>query len=355
MINSTYGQPYIQAETLGAILSNVTLPSQDLVTLPYSIVQSAPLECRSCDAFVDFVRAWEKKIHPPDVLSGVSYNIATSTGGSSLCAGAFLYSVAETLNKPTVRVTSFQPPPFYDFYKLLCNQFVRKTEWIDWVQDQEGIWRPPDDIDVQVVISPNNPTGNIVVNPVFTAPFVLVDTVYDNYIFTGVRASVNPWLWRFLNAPEPNDPVIAFVSSFSKIGFPGLRAGYLFTNHQSFLQTSLVYISSFYYGSPTYAYFSLIKNQSSVGTAYFRQIHCILNKRQKQIRKYIPASLILNVNQVAPYLFVNIDPSVFFNCGVVVDNGTVFLYPPTYSRINLMLSSVEWKRFYRILRSGCLL
>lgn len=356
-INAQLGQPFLQAELLGPVLSSTVPPPQNLETLPYAIVDtvdtiSAP--CVSCDVFVSFVKSWEKKIHPTDLLPNVSYNIAVSMGGSSLCAASFLYAAVKTLSKSVVRVTSYLPPPTYGFYKRLCNQYVRGTEWVSWEKNSDGVFVRPTNIDVVVVISPNNPTGEIVENPVVTSPFLLVDTVYDISLFTGKKASVNPWLWRYLNHPRPTDPAVGMVTSFSKFGFGGFRAGYLFTNKVPVLSLAQNFISTFYFGSPTYLYYLLIKNDPSLNNAFFKSVYCILKKRQEQIRKYIPANLILNVNSVAPYLFVNIDSDKFLACNVIVQKGTIFLFPPTYSRINLMLSTPEWKRLVRILRSGCL-
>ena len=356
-INAQLGQPFLQAELLGSVLSSTVPPPQNLETLPYAIVDtvdnnSAP--CVSCDAFVSFAKSWEKKIHPHDLLPHVQYNIAISIGGSSLCAASFLYTAVKILSKPVVRVTSYLPPPTYGFYQLLCNDYVRGTEWVSWDKNSDGVYVRPTDIDVVVIISPNNPTGEIVENPVVTSPFLLVDTVYDVSLFTGKKASVNPWLWQYLNDPQPTDPAVGMVTSFSKFGFGGFRAGYLFTNTVPLLSLAQNYISTFYFGSPAYSYFLLIKDDPSLDNTYFKNVYCILQKRQEQIRKYIPAHLILNVNSVAPYLFVNIDSEKFLACHILVQKGTIFLFPPTYSRINLMLSTPEWKRLVRILRSGCL-
>jgi histidinol-phosphate/aromatic aminotransferase/cobyric acid decarboxylase-like protein len=352
-INAQLGQPFLQAEVLGDILSSAPTPPQDLATLPYSIV-TASAPCASCDAAVAFARTWEKKLHPLDVLPDVPYNIATTLGGSSLSAAAYLYAVVQTLSKPVVRVSSYLPPPVYGFYEGLCNQYLRGTEWVRWGQGPDGVYIRPTDIDVQVVISPNNPTGEIVADPSLTSPYVLVDTVYDNYLFTGTLASVNPWVWRLLNFPKDSDPGVGMVTSFSKFGPGGFRAGYLFTNTPSLLQSALGYISSFYYGSPTYDYALLEKNNRYMNLSYFKRVYRILQKRQEKIRKYIPEGLILNTNSVAPYLFVNITPQKFLSCGVLVQNGAVFMYPSTYSRISLMLTCMEWKRLVRVLRSGCL-
>jgi histidinol-phosphate/aromatic aminotransferase/cobyric acid decarboxylase-like protein len=355
-VNAKIGNPLLQAEILACALENVKLPPQDIITLPYTYrVPEVP--SFQIDTFNTFVLGWEKKIHTTNVLLNKRYNIATSTGGSSLSAVAFLHAVVQQLTptQPVVRVTSYLPPPTYSYYETICTQFLKGVEWVYWVQDENGNWIRPVEIDVVVVISPNNPTGEIVSEPVFNAPYVLVDTVYDNYIFTGVYRSVNPWLWRYLNFSKPGDPVVGMVSTFSKIGFAGFRTGYLFTNSPSLLAIAQSSIDSFYLGSSTYNYFALIQNNPALNQNYFCNVYQILRKRQEQIRLYIPKELIVNKNCVAPYLFVQIDPQRFANCGILVQIGTAFSFPPTYSRISLMIPSPEWKRLIRILQSGCLL
>lgn len=371
ILNAQLGQPFLQAEVLGLFLSSPNYPPINVHTVPYSIV-SLPEKrrngnniknignignvanyslCETCDAMIEFVRAWEKKIHPFNVLPDVNYHIATSTGGSSLCAAAFIYSVTKILSKPKVKVTSYTPPPFFGFYKSLCNEYLRGVEWVDWSIGRDGQYIRPLDIDIQVVISPNNPTGDIATNPSFTSPFVLVDTVYDHYLFTGKMESVNPWLWRMLNFPKHSHPGLGMVTSFSKFGPGGFRAGYLWTNTFPLLRNSFTYISNFYYGSPTYDYAFLENNFMNIDPHYFTSIYSILQRRQMEIRKYIPSSLILNVNSVAPYLLVKISPLTLLSWGIRVQNGQVFLVSDDYSRINLMLTEKEWTRLVQILKS----
>jgi len=354
IVDAKLGQPFMQAEILGCTLKNVHLPCQDLQTLPYTVFDSE-LPSLGNERFNRFVLDWEKKIHTTDVniLQG-DYNITTSVGGSSLCAAAYLYSVTKQLNKPIVRVSSFLPPPFYGFYRLLSNEYVRGTQWIDWEQQPDGSYVAPPDIDVTVIISPNNPTGQIVENPQIISPYVLVDTVYDIFLFTGRLTSVNPWLWRYLNDPRPGDPVVTMINSFSKFGFGGFRTGYLFTTQPAILQTAQFYIDSFYFGTPTYNYYTLIRDDCALNQCYFNKVYTLFQKRQDQIRLYIPQELILNVNKVAPYLFVKINEQRFKKCKILVRNGIAFIYSPEYSRINLMLSSREWQILIDILRSGCL-
>jgi histidinol-phosphate/aromatic aminotransferase/cobyric acid decarboxylase-like protein len=353
IVNAKVGQPFIQAEILGCTLKNTRLPCQDLTTLPYT-VSDIMLPSLGNQRFNRFVLDWEKKIHITDVNLQRNYNITTSVGGSSLCAAAYLYSVTKQLNKPVVRVSSYIPPPFYGFYRLLCNDFVRGTQWIDWEQKEDGTYVAPTDIDVTVIISPNNPTGQIIENPDITSPYVLVDTVYDIFLFTGKLTSVNPWLWRYLNDPRPGDPVVTMVNSFSKFGFGGFRAGYLFTTDPLVLSMAQFYIDSFYLGTPTYDYYTLIQDNDALNVCYFNQVYTLLQRRQQEIRLYIPEELILNVNIVAPYLFVNIKEERFKKCNILVRNGIAFLYSPDYSRINLMLSTTEWQSLIEILRSGCI-
>jgi aspartate/methionine/tyrosine aminotransferase len=147
--------------------------------------------------------------------------------------------------------------------------------------------------------------------------------------------------------------VVGMVSTFSKIGFAGFRTGYLFTNSSSLLAIAQSSIDSFYLGSSTYNYFALIQNNPALNQNFFCNVYQILRKRQEQIRLYIPKELIVNKNCVAPYLFVQIDPQRFANCGILVQIGTAFSFQPTYSRISLMIPSPEWERLIRILQSGC--
>lgn len=332
-INASYGQPYIQSQIIGMIPLPKT--SQDLTTLIYTLGASP--------VFTKFVQAWENKIHPNNVLLDNTYNIAISNGGSAFAAASFYYACQQQLGR-SINITSNIPPPFYAYYKSLCN-FVPYTNWIDWTEDSSGNYSfPTTSIDLLVAISPNNPTGEITSSiPSYSFTYLLVDTVYDNYLFTKTYSSVNSWAWDLMNNPKTGDPPTAIISSFSKFGFAGFRSGYLFTNTTTLLTLCQSYISTFVYGSSTFSVYNMINDNSLISSSYFYQVNKVLTARQREIRQYIDSSLILNTNSIAPYLFVKINASVFLNCNIIVQPGSFFLISDEYSRINLMLKSQDWK------------
>jgi len=332
-VNTFVGQPFLQEE----IISTLPLPKtlQNISTLPYTLTTST--------TFSSFIQSWGHKLYPDQIFLNKTYSIVTTVGGSAFVAASYYYACQQQLGR-SINITSNIPPPIYSFYKTVCS-FVPNTVWIDWEQDDQGNYTfPKTPIDLLVVISPNNPTGQVTSNlPSFSYKYLLLDTVYDNYLFTQSYTSVNVWAWNLINNPQPGDPPLAIVNSFSKFGFAGFRVGYLFTNQNSLLSLCQDYISNFIYGNPTFNFYQLINDNLFLNNSFFTKVNYILVERQKEIRNYINSKFIVNKNFLAPYLFVKINPTIFLQSEIIVQPGSKFLVSDEYSRISLMIKTSEWK------------
>lgn len=129
--------------------------------------------------------------------------------GSIQVLNAVLYAISRRLNRTIV--VGYELPIYMLMHEFLCN-----STWITVTQDLTRT-----DIDVEIVIDPNNPTGESRTNK-STATYTIFDRAYNWPIYLEEETPLKP------TSAEPNHIAIYTISK--ALGMGGLRLGWGFIN-----------------------------------------------------------------------------------------------------------------------------
>lgn len=308
-IDAVYANPIFSAEIMGHRL---------ILQEPSDLTYMFTLPRVYHDMIINYI---EKSEHVP-VPSSIE--LVVSPIGSTGCITAFYYAIQKIL-KRTITVKSNISPPFYFLHKFLTTT-LPNCEW-----SETGF------IDIEVIVSPNNPDGRITA-PTGTSIYVILDSVYDKEIFSGTPNTVNPWKYKYRESPN-----FCEVSSFSKSGLAGTRVGYALTANKQIAAEMREYFNNATLGLTSSAMKVLLSNMDTLMDTKIKQKIYVKNqRRQNEIRAVIPKELIRSERNI-PFLFVRAPIRLFDNVGIIVRPGENFETSNDFVRINMMIGDREWR------------
>ena len=140
---------------------------------------------------------------------------------------------------------------------------------------------------------------------------------------------------------------ICEVDSISKIGFAGIRFGFMITKNKKLAKFADEYLQNVALGQNLWSNKSFVMRYDYItDRKLYKSIYKQLQKRHEQIREIIPSELIIS-NTIVPYFFVAIPKNKFDKIGVDTVAGEAFSTTNQYSRISMMLSNDDWNELLR--------
>lgn len=254
--------------------------------------------------------------------------------GTTMLVAALYYALSKKLNKTITASTNT------DIYYLLHQELTTITKGIDWEDHVHT--------DLSVIVSPNNPLGIITEPKDVTTEYMLYDVVYDKPLFSGNFYSSNKTLYTEF---EKNKNIF-ITTSFSKMGIPGVRCGFLITRDPDIAKYIREYTNIISTRYPTaaiaigriafYKYFQSHEWQLK----HYRT----LKKRQQDFFMFAKQHgiNIMNVTTLVPFIYTDKSVPWWLNhFNVETRAGSDFNDTNDHSRFNLMISEVDWKEFMR--------
>ena len=259
--------------------------------------------------------------------------------GSTNLGAAYIYAVQKKLNK---LITVSSPKKVtYGIYRNVAN-FSKNTQWID--QDPNA--------DLYTIVSPDNPDGYIFsYDDVFTFtnnnnPYLLIDCIYDTRIFND-QSIINTWAFDLLKDSNLSNN-IGILSSFSKLGIPGLRYGFMFIKDPELIEYINYYIFNIVVVPPSAGGQFAFKawNIFWKHMEWHKFINKKLKKRFKQIYELAEQNNfnILNYTNYAPYIYTDKSTDWWLtNYNIITRKGSDFNDTDEHSRLSMFLYDCDWK------------
>ena len=177
---------------------------------------------------------------------------------------------------------------------------------------------------------------------------MLYDVVYDKPIFTGKFESVNKELYQEF---EKNKHIF-ITTSFSKLGIPGVRCGFLFTRDKDIAKYCKEYVSiaSTRYPSCSITIGRIVYNKYYKDHTWNLNNFNIINKRRNEFINIAKQHKIkiLNKTFFVPFIYTNKSVEWWMkHFNVETRKGSDFNDTNDNSRFNLMISQDYWEEFMR--------
>ncbi len=272
--------------------------------------------------------------HIENKFNSQNLHFVFSPGGTTAAISACYYAI-QSLEKRKITIKSCVKPPYYVLHKRLAN-YEKNSEWIDDISKKT---------DVEVIVSPNNPTGELL-KPTFTSKYILLDSVYDKPIFSNKYNTLNPWKLELYK-----NPYFCEVNSFSKYGYAGVRVGYLITSNKEIADLVTKYFEIKNLGLNAWAMANFEKNIPVIFNKQSKKDNYeLIQKRHMQIRKIIPNRFIYSNNNI-PLILLKIPAKLFYKYKIKIRPGEEFAISNNYSRINLMVSDDIWNNILKRISS----
>ena len=255
--------------------------------------------------------------------------------GTTMMIISLYYALQKKLKKNITISTNTKV--FYTLHKKLA-ELLKNIIWTDINSTA----------DLAVIVSPSNPLGKLTNIKDIKQKYILYDLVYDRALFTGKFETVNKDLYDEFNVNKK----IFITNSFSKLGIPGVRCGFLITRDKKIADYCNEYIDIVSIKYPTasiaigrIAYYKYFKNHE-----WNLKYNIIINKRRIQ---FIELSKkhnikILNDTFLIPFIYTNKSVNWWIkNFNIKTRCGSDFNDTKKNSRLNLMLSNDSWKEFIK--------
>lgn len=281
------------------------------------------------DKYVELIKEYLKEIGQP-VPNNVK--IVISAGGATQTCTAYYYAV-QKLEKKQITVSSHNHLPHYKLHEQI-TEIVPNCQWIN----------NQNNADLVVIVSPNNPDGDVVKYPKVTKKqYLLLDSVFDTPMFSGSFKTINPWKYKYYDSKY-----FCEINSMSKLGLAGIRLGFALTSNLDIYTHMVEYIKISTRGTNTWSLknFAINFKNDLSNKSFHENIYNELQKRHQQIRKIIPQKYIKS-NTTLPFLFLSLPPSIFSRYKITVKSGIDFGLTDQYSRIQMMLSQSDWNELIR--------
>lgn len=257
--------------------------------------------------------------------------------GSSMMTIALYYALEKKLNQ-NIRITT-NTRIFYMLHENLAK-ILKNVEWSHEYNDSYA--------DLAVIVSPSNPLGIVTEPKKVSQPYMLYDVVYDKQTFTGKSKTINPKLYKEFE----HNKKIFIMTSFSKLGIPGVRCGFLITRDSEIAEYCKEYVNITSVRYPTssiaigrMAFYKYYNDHSW----HLKNFHILEKRRNEFIEAAKKHNIkILNETFLVPFMYT--DKSVDWwmsHFNVETKKGSDFNDTDEHSRFNLMITEEYWKEFMR--------
>lgn len=264
----------------------------------------------------------EAATHGFHQLFGTDVDAALVYGnGSTQVINAILYAISKQLRR---RIIVGYAPPVY----MLMHEFLINCQLVEVTFDLDR-----NDIDVEIVIDPNNPSGEHRVSK-STASYIIFDRAYNWPIYQNY---VTP------TSVQKNHITVYTISK--ALGMGGLRLGWAFINDEVLtkeVQRALFVIgicpNSFGMAAAIRIFNDFIF-QPNLLLSYHTELKDIIESRRKLVAA---CPQFVTVNKSGPYAWISsydgsdIAATLLANYGIKVYSGTQFASTCNYARFSLI-------------------
>ncbi len=361
MIDSNIGNPNFQIELIKEFISRYSLDNFLSYNVPIDYLKYQFDDFRKYD---DIIRNFYSQVLQNPIPQDKAIIIGTGTNGTS---GSVYWAISQLMKKSRtdpLKIYQINKPPTYDIlYKSSLtipncvyginglnglNELneLNELNGLDSLYDFDTeIKVNKDNCDISTIISPNNPTGEIIDERY--GQFQIVDSVYDTFLFTGQNTFINKEI-------TGND---IFIKSLSKYGFASYRFGWAITSDSRIATLANKYAKYNHNGLITPNYFASEKvlntfEQDSFYHIFSNTCYNILNSRKRLINNLLIKHNIFlsDYNQkYIPFSFLPLSRNKLMEIGIDARPGKDFLFSNNFSRLNLMMDINDFNMMYSIL------
>ena len=347
MIDTNIGNPTVMYENLISLFNNFGYDTKDIFTGEIDM-DSLKYQKRYTQKYDDLIRFYYKNILKRP-LTQTDYLIISQ--GSLGSYYSVIWAMNKLLNKneyDKLKIFQLNKPPTYDIYSHVTQLFSETEFKIDY-KKYENINYNADNCDISVMISPNNPTGEIINER--KGMFQIIDSVYDIPPFTNTYTPLNT---------KYSDNEI-YIESFSKLGVASYRLGWAVINDSMIASKAWEYNKLHNLGMITPSFYAsknlvniFAKNENSFDI-YSKISFNVLKQRRKELTNLLSKHNLYNENFTktiySPYIMVPMKREKFISMGIDTRDGKDFFYP-NYSRINLMMGTEDYKKMIKVLETN---
>lgn len=253
--------------------------------------------------------------------------------GTTMMVSALYYSLQKKLNKPINIKTNT------DVFYLLHKNLTFSAKNVEWTNTNSYA-------DLAILVSPSNPLGVLADPNEIKEKYKLFDTVYDKSLFSGKHKSINEKIYENFKT----DNKIFITSSFSKLGIPAIRFGYLLTRDPEIAKYCKEYVknNSIRYPSTAATISRIAYYKFFCKRDWQNNIYKIISKRRKFFYKHAKKHKIeiLSKNNLVPYIYTNKSVNWWLKkFKVCTRKGSDFNDSDENSRFNLMITTEYWNEF----------
>jgi len=255
--------------------------------------------------------------------------------GTTMMVLASYYALQKKLQQQ-IRITTNT-----DIFYLLHEKLSKLLKNMEWSYNNSYA-------ELAVIVSPSNPEGIVTDPKDVKNPYMLYDVVYDKSTFTGKSQTINKELYEEF---EKNKNIF-ITTSFSKLGMPGVRCGFLVTRDNEIAKYCREYVDITTVRYPNasitigrIAFYKYYKNEY-----WHLENFRILEKRRNEFMEACKKYNIKILNKTFLVPFIYTDKSVDWwmnNFNVETRKGSDFNDTDDNSRFNLMITEEKWKELKR--------
>lgn len=340
------GAPRLQAEMLGAISAQRTLPNMGV----YS--SSGGGAARNVELRIRDLYRETLGVHIPQTS-----RIVVGVGSTHLIAAAF-WAAREVLGAAPLLVRNYFGVPYYTLHRRIADTLKE----VEFSTTQFAEFDGGAGVHVINAVSPSNPDSRLISESQARAvwgpegaPYMMLDTVYDFPGFTGQPTPQNAWAYTF----DADNAGLIRLASHSKFGMAGARLGWMITEDAAIADVAQTYVNTSMLGYSLFA-----GSACDTVLRYARQpswharLYNTLQTRHEDIRfelqRIFPGQdRVLSSGRMAPFVYTSVPIAWWLeNVDTEMRAGTGFAdADPSNARVMLMGTSAEWRTFMERLRA----
>lgn len=338
-INFSFGEPYLPTEIINKINISLSVKNKNLGGLSYTdypIIKNNNTNLIK-DIYKKILKVnldWNKN----NVLIGL---------GTTQLFNAYCYSINK-IEKKSIDLYNNNTIS-YNLYKKICNN----TNFLNYCNSLNKI--DSNNVKINFSISPNMPNSKIFNEQINNNEYYLFDVCLDYPCYTETMNSCNMYIYDKLNCNKN----ITIISSFSKIGIPGVHFGYLITQNNDIIKYTKEYIdiNILAYPPALSIITQKIYNKYLSKITFYKKIKKIIIYRKKKIIPFLNNIEVKilnenNNNDSFPFIYTNKSQQWWnINYNIITKQGQCFENSNENSRFDLLMSYKNFEYLLKIMNS----
>lgn len=335
-INFSFGEPYLPTEIIGK--TNISLSVVNRGDGGLSYTDYPQIKNNNINIIKNFYEKilnvkfdWEKNY----IIIGL---------GTTQLFNAYCYAINKIENK-SIDIYNNNIIS-YNLYKNICN----KTNYLNYCNNLDMINN--NHIKINFSISPNMPTGEIFNDKINSNEYYLFDFCLDFPCFNKSKSSCNKYIYDKIYKNN-----ITIISSFSKVGIPGVHFGYILTSNKDIVKYVNEYIdfNILAYPPALSIITQNIYNKYLSKILFYNKIKKIIIYRKKKIIIFLNNInvKILNMNNnndSFPFIYTNKSHLWWnINYNIITKSGNCFEDSNKNSRFDLLMSYKNFKLILKLI------